>query len=51
MLNRRGLRMEPWGTPHVTLFSSDLYCLIGAKKFLFSRYDLSQFSVVPEILI
>ena len=48
MLNRRGPRMEPWGTPHVILVCSDVKLPIDAKYFLFSKYDLNQFSTVPE---
>ena len=49
MLNRRGPRMEPWGTPHGILVCSDVKLpIVGIKYFLFSKYVLNQFSTVPE---
>lgn len=48
MLNRRGPKMEPWGTPHVILVCSDVKLPIDTKYFLFSKYVLNQFSTVPE---
>lgn len=47
MLNRRGPRMETWGTPRVSSVGSDVKLLIDTKYFLLVKYILNLFSTDP----
>ena len=47
--NKRGPRIDPWGTPQVIIFLDDSWSLITHCSSLFVRDGLNQFNSIPMI--